>query len=298
MARKQLAFKTLVQLAVAEAATSPNPGAAGVWAWSTTLGKPVIWDGAKWSSWPASGAGGGGWSIVNQSARVVQPPPNSSPAQVTLNGVQVGNACIILAWANPSYGGAVTGITASDTGGNGPSGSYNVLFQQVTNGGGAVLFAPVTTGGNLTFSVSVTTTSSPTANDAGLAIYVLEVSGLDTSSLLVDSASLPSNFDPRVASLASAPPSAALVLSIYIPDGFQSLNDLAIPSGFSRISRVLSGNGYGDAGLATGLQTCSWPAGYITASGAGAIIAAFRAASGAPAALTAAQLRARASLRV
>lgn len=50
MTTKQLAFKGPVALAIAEGATSPNPGTFGVIAWSTTLGRNVSWDGSKWSS--------------------------------------------------------------------------------------------------------------------------------------------------------------------------------------------------------------------------------------------------------
>lgn len=39
----------LSQIAVAEGATTPAPSGPG-WAWSTTLSKPVYWNGAKWSS--------------------------------------------------------------------------------------------------------------------------------------------------------------------------------------------------------------------------------------------------------
>ena len=36
-------------LAVAEGATTPAPSAS-CWAWSSTLSKPVYWNGTKWSS--------------------------------------------------------------------------------------------------------------------------------------------------------------------------------------------------------------------------------------------------------
>ncbi len=48
----QLALQGLPQRAIAEGATTPNPGAAGVWAWSTTLTKPVVWNGTAWVSLP------------------------------------------------------------------------------------------------------------------------------------------------------------------------------------------------------------------------------------------------------
>jgi hypothetical protein len=41
-------YRLLIQAAIAEGATTPNPGAAGCWAWSTTLSGVVFWDGTRW----------------------------------------------------------------------------------------------------------------------------------------------------------------------------------------------------------------------------------------------------------
>lgn len=49
MATKSLGFQSLLSLAVAEGATTPDPGQPGVWAWSTTLSRPVHWNGTRWS---------------------------------------------------------------------------------------------------------------------------------------------------------------------------------------------------------------------------------------------------------
>lgn len=54
MTAKQLNYQAPPALAVAEGATVPNPGIAGVVAWSTTLGKPVYWTGALWTADAAS----------------------------------------------------------------------------------------------------------------------------------------------------------------------------------------------------------------------------------------------------
>lgn len=50
MTTKQLSYKSLPSLAIAEGATTPDLGvdAKGAWAWSTTLACPVYWNGAKW----------------------------------------------------------------------------------------------------------------------------------------------------------------------------------------------------------------------------------------------------------
>lgn len=55
MTTKTLSFKSLPQLAIAEGATTPNPGIAGVWVWSTSLSKPVYWTGSIWTTGLPSG---------------------------------------------------------------------------------------------------------------------------------------------------------------------------------------------------------------------------------------------------
>ena len=57
---RDLAFRAPPTLAVAENATTPT-GRTGALIWSTTAGKLLVWDGAKWAS-PAPSAGGGGGS--------------------------------------------------------------------------------------------------------------------------------------------------------------------------------------------------------------------------------------------
>lgn len=54
---KSLRYDQLLQLAVAEGATTPNPGLTGVVAYSTTLGKPVHWTGSIWTAGSASSPG-------------------------------------------------------------------------------------------------------------------------------------------------------------------------------------------------------------------------------------------------
>ena len=48
MATKGLSLKTLPALAISEGASTPNPGGQ-CWAWSTTLNRPVFWNGTIWS---------------------------------------------------------------------------------------------------------------------------------------------------------------------------------------------------------------------------------------------------------
>lgn len=56
MATKNLRFEAPPSLAIAEGATTPNPGIAGVSVWSSTLGKPVYWTGGLWTAGAAGGA--------------------------------------------------------------------------------------------------------------------------------------------------------------------------------------------------------------------------------------------------
>lgn len=50
MARSELGFVAPPALAIAEGATTPDPGIAGVSVWSSTLGRPVHWTGALWTA--------------------------------------------------------------------------------------------------------------------------------------------------------------------------------------------------------------------------------------------------------
>lgn len=51
---KKLSFANLPAFAIANGATTPNPGFSGVWAWSTTLSLPVLWNGTTWSAYSPS----------------------------------------------------------------------------------------------------------------------------------------------------------------------------------------------------------------------------------------------------
>lgn len=51
---QELSFQKPMVLAIAEGATTPNPGQAGVTVWSSTLGKPVYWTGTQWTAGQAA----------------------------------------------------------------------------------------------------------------------------------------------------------------------------------------------------------------------------------------------------
>ncbi len=52
---KNLNYQAPPALAIAEGATTPNPGLLGATVWSTTLARPVYWSGALWTAGPAGG---------------------------------------------------------------------------------------------------------------------------------------------------------------------------------------------------------------------------------------------------
>lgn len=62
---KNLAFEKPLSLAISEGGTTPDPGQEGVIVWSTTLGKPVWWDGSKWT---AGTSGADPWTYLKLSS--------------------------------------------------------------------------------------------------------------------------------------------------------------------------------------------------------------------------------------
>jgi hypothetical protein len=78
---KQLNFQGPPQLAIAEGATTPNPGLVGVSVWSTTLGRPVHWTGSEWTAGESGGAG----SPLHIGA-TAPTDPEASPLWVALAG--------------------------------------------------------------------------------------------------------------------------------------------------------------------------------------------------------------------
>lgn len=84
MTTKTLSFKTLPNLAITEGATTPNAGSAGVWAWSTSLSKPVFWNGTTWSA----GSSGGVAPLTATGIATLDfgAFPGSNEAQVSVTG--------------------------------------------------------------------------------------------------------------------------------------------------------------------------------------------------------------------
>lgn len=66
MTRRALGFEAPPSIAVAEGATTPDPGIVGVRAWSTTLSAPVHWDGTQWTAGASGGSGGAALSLYDE----------------------------------------------------------------------------------------------------------------------------------------------------------------------------------------------------------------------------------------
>lgn len=108
-------------LAIAEGATTPDPGIVGVSCWSTTLAKPVYWDGTIWSA--------GGSASVGLTASATPP---SSP----VNGQEWAdfNTGIRYTWIDDGSSSAWVELGFDGIGGNGlPAGSDTQI--QFNDGG-------------------------------------------------------------------------------------------------------------------------------------------------------------------
>lgn len=106
---KDLAFRQLPSLAIAEGATTPAP-AGSAWAWSTTLGKPVFWNGSAWTA--GSSAVGGptakGVGTVDFGAF-----PGTDKASVVITGqTLVTAASVIKVW--PSFSATGNAVHTED----------------------------------------------------------------------------------------------------------------------------------------------------------------------------------------
>lgn len=100
---KSLRYDQLLQLAVAEGATTPNPGITGVLAYSTTLGKPVHWTGTQWT---AGSAGGGTGDVVG--------PASSTDGHLLVSSGTTGKILREATWFDTQ----ATGIPAAPAAGD------------------------------------------------------------------------------------------------------------------------------------------------------------------------------------
>lgn len=160
MAREQLGFQGLPRLAIAEGATTPDPGIVGVLVWSTTLGAVVRWNGTSWNA-----IGGG---IANfTSARNTAAPNATIPVH---SFAATGAETNIDAAFSPKGSGALSARAANDaaSGGNkrGPFAVDLQLFSgvatQVASGNSSVIGG----GQNNTASGAGTVVAGGSSNNA------------------------------------------------------------------------------------------------------------------------------------
>lgn len=123
--KQQLNYEQLPQIAIAEGATTPNPGGAGVVVYSTTLSKPVWWNGTSWSS-TFGEAGGGGVTSFNGRTGAVTPAqadydaffttPAEASAVAPVQSVSgTTNQILVIGQAGPAITGDLT-ISLANTG--------------------------------------------------------------------------------------------------------------------------------------------------------------------------------------
>lgn len=115
MTTKLLSFKSLPQLSISEAATSPDPGIAGVQVWSTSLNKIVYWTGTIWTA----GSSGGGSVVQGSGTATLDFGAGSNEAQVT-----VGSQTEILSTAKVNLS-----INAGSTSGNHTASDHKWFLQ-------------------------------------------------------------------------------------------------------------------------------------------------------------------------
>lgn len=87
MAQQALNYQQLLNLAVAENASTPDPGLTGVLAWSTTINAAVSWNGSNWNA--VGAAGGGSKTLSRLRARDNYPPASGFATLDTRNSILV-----------------------------------------------------------------------------------------------------------------------------------------------------------------------------------------------------------------
>ena len=120
---KEVSFQSPLSLAIAEGATTPNPGFAGARVWSSTLSRPVTWDGSKWTA--KSTAGG------------------------SANSVQYHNSGLIDGATNVAIHGGDIMMASNTSPTTPPAGSAKLLNRPLASGGSPRLLAKMPNGADL-----------------------------------------------------------------------------------------------------------------------------------------------------
>lgn len=120
---KEVSFQSPLSLAIAEGATTPNPGFAGARVWSSTLSRPVTWDGSKWTA--KSTAGG------------------------SANSVQYHNSGLIDGATNVAIHGGDLAMATSSSPTTPSAGTVKTIVKPLTSGGSPRLLAKIPNGAEI-----------------------------------------------------------------------------------------------------------------------------------------------------
>lgn len=120
---KEVSFQAPLSLAIAEGATTPNPGFAGARVWSSTLSQPVTWDGSKWTA--KSTAGG------------------------SANSVQYHNSGLIDGATNVAIHGGDLAMATSSSPTTPSSGTIKTIVKPLTSGGSPRLISKMPNGAEI-----------------------------------------------------------------------------------------------------------------------------------------------------
>ena len=126
---KEVSFQSPLSLAIAEGATTPNPGFAGARVWSSTLSRPVTWDGSKWTA--KSTAGG------------------------SANSVQYHNSGLIDGATNVAIHGGDLAMATSSSPTTPLAGTIKTIVKPLTSGGSPRLLAKIPNGDELDLFASM-----------------------------------------------------------------------------------------------------------------------------------------------
>lgn len=179
MTTSTLSFKSLPRLALSEGASTPNPGIAGVWIWSTTLSKPLYWNGSTWQSPLTLSTTGtvSGLTAGTVTTNANLTGPITSVGNTTSVGSQTGTGSVFVMQASPTLTtpnlgtpSAVVLTNATGTASSLTSGITLALKSSTTTVDVAAATAP-TTGQVLTATSSTTATWQTASSSASRLAY-------------------------------------------------------------------------------------------------------------------------------
>lgn len=126
---KEVSFQSPLSLAIAEGATTPNPGFAGARVWSSTLSRPVTWDGSKWTA--------------------------KATASGATSSIQYNNAGTLDGAANVAIHGGDLAMATSSSPTTPSAGTVKTIVKPLASGGSPRLLAKVPNGAEIDLFSSI-----------------------------------------------------------------------------------------------------------------------------------------------